>query len=105
LPTLNPTSQGCGVANAQHPISNAEVSRAALKSKTALLFPLDETDVTAAFDIAVADVLDIFSSCLQPQILFKVMFGNMIASHRAQNEIAIFDNDFRRAFDQHSDQS
>ena len=39
------------------------------KSKTALLFLLDETDVAAAFDVGVADVLDFFSSHLQPQIL------------------------------------
>ena len=39
----------------------------------------------------------------QPEIFFKIVFGDVIASHRAQDEIAIFDNEFRRAFDQHSE--
>ena len=60
----------------------------------------DEADVAAAFDIADADIVQFLRFHGETQVFFNIVRRNMIAPHRAQNEIAIFPDHFRPAFDE-----
>jgi hypothetical protein len=57
-----------------------------------LFFLLDKADVAAALDVADAYILKFFSSCIETKIFFDVVFGNVIAAHRAGNQLSILDN-------------
>src|ERR1700736_574815 len=61
---------------------------------------LDEADVAAALDVTGADVFQIFRPRGQTQIFFDVVLGNVIASHRAENQIAILDDCFLFTFNE-----
>src|SRR5205823_4241197 len=60
---------------------------------------LDETDVAAAFETGGFDFRYVISLGIETQILLQIVIGNKIAPHRLTLQLAIFDNDRGRAFD------
>src|SRR6202045_5010434 len=70
------------------------------KRMSILRFVFDEADVAAALGVTGADVFQIFRPRGQTQIFFDVVSRNVIASHRAENQIAILDDWFLLTFNE-----
>src|SRR5205823_676041 len=56
-------------------------------------------DVATALDARDFYFSDIFHFCVEPQIFLEVVLGNMVSSHRCQNQIAVLDDHFRPTFE------
>src|SRR5689334_7137931 len=82
----------------QHP-TRKKPGRA--QTETALFF-LDEANVTAAFHPCDLYARDILQFGVKPQIFLQIMLGNMVPSHRIDDEITIFHNSLRSSFDKNT---
>lgn len=67
---------------------------------SARLFSFDETDIAAALDPRHAHSRDVIDLGVESQVLVKIVFGNVVAAHRWQNQITIPHDDFGTAFDE-----
>jgi len=73
---------------------------ARIRGRDALRVLLDETDVTAALDVADTDIFQIFGSRIETEVFLNVVFGDVIAAHASQDQIAILDDLVRMTFDE-----
>jgi hypothetical protein len=90
--------------NAQRPTSNTsgprETHRSGREAHALPSVSLDKADVATAFDVADPDIVEFLRFHGETQVFLNIVFRNVIASHRAQNEIAIFPDHFWPTFDE-----
>src|SRR6266478_4979829 len=82
---------------------NTEDSRETRESTgetPALPVLLDKADVAAALDTGLLYFRDIVVAQTEAHVLFNIVCGDMVASHRSKNEITIFNDYFRQAFNE-----
>jgi hypothetical protein len=84
------TRGGCAPRIGRDPFAPFGIAQGKLRVPSSLFF--HKADVAASFYVTCADILEVLRFRGQTQIFFDIVFGDVIASHAVEDQIAILDD-------------